>query len=209
MNIKFHFEILPENQKKALELLGYQEFISSFYLAGGTALSLQIGHRQSIDLDFFSQHNFSNQKLIDSLRKLGKFEIFEESHNTINGSLDNVKVSFLRYEYPLLKPPQKLFSFSVANIFDIAVMKLSAISSRGSKKDFVDLYFLLKHFSLADLFNGYREKYGTDVSNFYHLKKSLVFFEDAESQPLPKMIAQIDWEEIKRKIIQEVKLVGI
>ena len=209
MNKNLHFEVLPSEQKRLLELFSQRDFISSFYLAGGTALALLIGHRQSIDLDFFTKINFDNQDIINFVRNLGKFELFDEAQNTINGSFNNVKISFLKYEYPLLKEPHKFFFLSIADIFDIAIMKLSAISSRGSKKDFVDLYFLLQYFSLAELFDGYKAKYGTELSNFYHLQKSLVYFEDAESQPMPKMMKGSDWAEIKRKIILEVKRVGV
>jgi len=108
-----------------------------------------------------------------------------------------------------LREPYKFFSLSIADIFDIYIMELSAISSRGRKKDFVDLYFLLQYFSLLELFDGYNAKYGTEVSNFYHLQKLLIYFEDAESQPMPKMMKETNWAEIKRKIILEVKRLGI
>jgi hypothetical protein len=95
--------------------------------------------------------------------------------------------------------------FLIANIFDIALMKLEVIAGRGNKKDFIDLYFLLKKFVISDLFTGYKSKYGVDISNHYHLLKSLVYFDDAELQPMPVMIEKIAWQDIKDSIIAKVK----
>ncbi|RLD53459.1 MAG: hypothetical protein DRJ01_19370 [Bacteroidetes bacterium] len=87
MNINYHFEVLPTEQKLLLKLLSKQNWLSSFYLVGGTALALQIGHRQSIDFDFFIKNDFNNNEIINYLCNLGRFELFNENNNTINGSL--------------------------------------------------------------------------------------------------------------------------
>ena len=89
-------------------------------------------------------------------------------------------------------------------MIDIALMKLEAISGRGSKKDFIDLFFLLKHFAISWLFEKHPQKYGIGISNHYHLLKSLVYFEDAENQPMPKMLQDASWEDVKNKIVFEV-----
>ena len=202
-----HTEILPEQQKRLFDILSDQSWITPFYLAGGTALALQIAHRQSIDFDFFIKENFDNRNIIETLCKYGKFELFNEARNTINGLLNDVRISFFKYKYPLLNNPLSYKNMSIANPEDIALMKLEAISGRGSKKDFIDLYFLLQEFSLSKLFEKYPFKYGIEISNHYHLLKSLTYFEDAEHEPMPKMFEKILWEQVKKHIIDEIKRV--
>jgi len=209
MSVHYHFQVLPSVQKDVLQALSAQSWLDAFYLVGGTALALQIGHRQSVDFDFFTRADFRNRDVISHLMKLGQFELFDEAQHTVNGSLNNVKLSFIRYDYPLLKSTHTCFSVQIADVIDIAAMKLAAISGRGDKKDFVDMYFVLKQFAFSELFVAYKEKYGEQVSNFYHLQKSLVYFKDAESQPMPKMIETIEWEDIKKTIIQKVKEIGL
>lgn len=173
--------------------------------AGGTALAIKIGHRQSIDFDFFTNNEFNTKGIINYLVELGNFELYNEAKNTINGLLNNVKISFFTYPYRLIRNPDSYLNLLIANIYDIALMKLEAISGRGSKKDFIDLFFLLKHFSLSELFKGYENKFGMAISNHYHLLKSLVYFEDAEHQLMPKMLINTDWENVKSTVINIVK----
>lgn len=209
MSISCHLEILPKEQKKLFELLSTQSWLKSFYLVGGTALALQIGHRQSKDFDFFTNCSIENRKIISLLNKTGRFELYNEAENTINGSINNIKISILTYSYPLLRDKHTYSFMSMADIFDIALMKISAISGRGAKKYFIDLYFLLRQFSLSELLGAYKLKFGGDLSNLYHLKKSLVYFDDAEHGPMPKMLKTVDWEEIKEFIISKVKELGV
>jgi len=206
---KPHFNVLPEHQKLLWDQLARQQWIEPFYLAGGTSLALQIGHRQSVDFDFFILGDFDTHEIIGNLRILGEFELFHEAGNTLNGSLNNVRISFFRYKYPLIGKPHKHAFISVADLIDIALMKLEAISGRGSKKDFIDLYFLLRYFPLTELFEKYPLKYGKQVSNHYHLLKSLIYFEDAEEQPMPLMLTGISWEQVRKSIIAEVKKIRI
>lgn len=207
MTMNLHTEILPDQQKRLFDILSEQIWIAPFYLAGGTSLALQIAHRQSVDFDFFTKNDFDNRDIIEKLRDLGKFELFNEARNTINALLNDVRISFFKYSYPLLNSPFRHKNMSVANMEDIALMKLEAISGRGSKKDFIDLYFLLRDFSLSELFEKYSLKYGIEVSNHYHLLKSLAYFEDAEHEPMPKMFDKMSWEQVKYHIIYEVKKV--
>jgi hypothetical protein len=208
MSTNFHLDVLPAKQIKVLQLLTFQNWLNPFYLVGGTALALQIGHRQSVDFDFFTMSNFKNRNIISALTKLGRFELFDEAENTVNGILNNVKVSFLKYEYPLLKSKHSYQTISIADIFDIALMKISTISGRGAKKDFIDFYFILRQFSLSELFSAYKLKYGVQVSNYYHLQKSLVYFDDAENEPMPRMVESVEWDEIRRSIIEKVRELG-
>ncbi len=203
--ISLREEIFPARQKRLFDILSKQSWIEPFYLAGGTSLALQIGHRRSIDFDFFSNDDFSNREIIEFLRNFGNFELFSESDNTIVGVLNDVRISFFKYIYPLVNTPHKHFILSIADKFDIALMKLEAISGRGSKKDFIDLYFLLRHFSISEILEKYELKYGIEVSNHYHLHKSMVYFDDAERQPMPEMLEKVSWPDIKNHLISKFK----
>ncbi len=207
-DISLHINILPEQQAALFEFLSGQAWIEPFYLAGGTCLALHIGHRQSIDFDFFTQEDFRTRSIIRKLQDTGNFELFSEAENTINGLLNEVRISFFTYTYPLVRPLHTYHRLALADMFEIALMKLEAISGRGSKKDFIDLYFLLCSFSFEEIFQGYEMKYGIAVSNHYHLLKSLVYFEDADAQPMPVMFDRISWEEIKKALVTEVKKTG-
>ena len=192
--------------KKALEKIGESKIFADFYMAGGTALALQLKHRQSIDLDWFSQKPIETRKVIELLSKLGNLSVQYESEDTLHMILDEVKISVFYYPYNLIKP-FVLYAEGVflANEIDIACMKLQAISSRGSKKDFIDLFFLLKKYQIHELLDFFNEKYAKIKYNHLHLLKSLVFFDDADCEPMPIMLINISWEEIKEFIIKAVK----
>lgn len=176
---------------------------SGFYLAGGTALAVQLGHRLSIDLDWFSADNFSRNALREVLSRVGRFELTEEEEGTVHGLLDDVRVSFLHYPYPLLFPLVEFEGSRLADQRDIAAMKLDAVSSRGSKKDFIDIYFLLEKYPLSELLAVFEKKYAAMKFNRIHILKSLSYFEDAETEPMPTMLRHVSWEEVKKKITAE------
>ncbi len=209
MNFKPHFEGLPKSQRLLWDKLVQQTWLEPFYLAGGTALALHLGHRQSVDFDFFLPKAVNTHELIENLRIMGAFELFHQSHNTLHGLSDEVRISFFAYQYPLLHEPHKYMSLAIADLLDIALMKLEAIAGRGNKKDFVDLYFLLQSFSVMELFEKYPLKYGKPLNNHYHLLKSLVYFKDAEPQPMPVMLVDLSWETVKNRIITEVTKIKV
>lgn len=183
-----------------MEKISQSDLVERFYLAGGTALAIALKHRESIDLDWFFQADFSNQEIKAQLSQLGVFQVIGESEGTVNGLLDNVRVSFLRYQYKLLFPLVAIAKVKLADERDIAAMKIDAISSRGSKKDFIDIFFLLKKYSLAEMIGFFEKKYSRINYNKLHLLKSLVYFADADNEPMPVMIRIIDWEKVKRDI---------
>ena len=204
----FHVKIFPQEQLRLFEILSEQEWMNPFYLAGGTALALQIGHRRSVDFDFFTIHDFNVRQITKTLSELGRFELFNEENNTINGALDGVKISFFKYVYPVIMPLKKHHCINLADTFDIALMKLEAISGRGHKRDFFDLYFLFKKYPLTDMLNNYEKKYGLAVTNHYHLLKALTYFDDAEKEEMPVMFEEADWNKIKKTILKaEQKLI--
>ena len=180
-------EILPDNQRKSFDALSKENWISDFYLAVGTALALQINHRQSIDFDFFTSVDFNNNVIKENLNRMGVFNLQYEQNNTLIGDIDDVKISFFKYNYKIIEELIIHGNIKIVGIPEIASMKLEAISGRGSKKDFIDLYFILEKYDLSFIFNKHAEKYGANISNKYHLLRSLVYFYDAEEEIMPKM----------------------
>jgi hypothetical protein len=202
---EFHFNILSASQQNIFDRLASNSSIQKFYLAGGTALALLIGHRRSEDLDLFYPESFENVKILKLIQEIGKFELFSEAKNTIHGAIEGVRISFISFQYPLIQPYMQYINLNIASLLDIALMKLNAVSGRGDRKDFIDIFYLLNHFTLDELLKRYTVKFGTDISNHYHLLKSLVYFTDAEQQPMPVMIEQISWQEMKKSLVSTVQ----
>ncbi len=204
-----HTETLAPETKRVLEKIAVEKFLDNFYLAGGNALALFFGHRISVDLDFFSPEDFSLPFLRKSISELGSYTLVNEEPGTLDGVLDDVKLTFLRYPYPALFPFIFFGGVRMADPRDIACMKLDAVSSRGSRKDFVDLYVLMEKYKLADLLDLFEKKYSGIHYNRLHLLKSLTYFIDAEEEPMPRMLQDISWEEIKMKISEEAKFLAV
>lgn len=195
------------NTKKALAILGKSHLMDKAYLAGGTACALQIGHRISVDLDFFTPQEFNAKELIRSLKNIGEFELDRQSWGTILGSLEKIKFSIFVYKYPVLFPFKSLSGINILDLRDIAAMKIDAISTRGIKRDFIDLYFICQKegISLNEILSFYDRKYGTLASNIVHIQKSLVYFLDAEATAVPRMLKKADWEAIKKYFENEIR----
>jgi hypothetical protein len=175
-------------------------------LAGGTGLALHLGHRYSEDLEFVGEEPFEPERLAGELSAIGSISIQSRSADTLHLALQGLRLSFLRTQTPLLFPGTTYRGLVVADPRDIAVMKVIAIGGRGSRKDFVDLYFFLQAGgSLDGILSLVRRRFQDVDYNEYHLLKSLVYFEDAESEPMPKMIRDVEWETIKAAIVSEVR----
>lgn len=192
-------EVLTEPQQALLELLSRIAEVRTFYLAGGTALALYLGHRRSRDFDFFRAKEFAPQDLLSVLRETGELDVLLEATGTLTVALRGVPTSFFRYDYPLLRPlHESPWGLLVADPEDIAAMKLAALAGRGSRKDFVDLYFHARRIApLEQVFELFREKYRGVSVDPYHLLRSLTFFDDAEAEAMPELLAEVTWEEIK------------
>lgn len=204
----FHPEILPHTQKRVLQRLGPFTQQHDFYLAGGTALAVHLGHRRSQDLDWFTTGRIPDaMSLATSIRKEGiPLEVRQVARGTLNGSVSKIPVSFFEYQYPLLQ--KEIFWSEVdcrlASLPDIACMKLSAIAQRGHKKDFVDLYALgIKSFSLKQMLSFYRKKYS--LKDIAHVLFALTYFDDAEKERMPVMLWETRWNTIKTTIQTWVK----
>ncbi len=189
---------LSQNAAAALVLLGKSGILQNAYLAGGSACALQIGHRVSLDLDFFTEKEFDTEIVLKQLEELTGFKLDETAKWTILGSFPKVKFSYFYYRYPLIKKTSQLSQIKLASLEDIAAMKIDAICSRGTKRDFIDLYFLVKKISLEQIFKFYDKKYGKLSNNILHIMRSLDYFADADSQESPKMLVPVSWEEIKK-----------
>lgn len=200
-----HIDILPFKTKKVLHNLNKLNLINNFYLTGGTALSLQLEHRESEDLDFFNQNTFEAEIIQRQLTAIGKLKEVAIDKETLNCFLDGVKLQFLYYPYRLLEPKIKWKNIQVSSKLDVACTKLITISSRGSKKDFIDLFFLLKEYDLQNLFEKLKDKYPKIDYNQTHILKSLVYFTEADAQPQPRMHKKVNWQEVKEEIIDKVK----
>jgi predicted nucleotidyltransferase component of viral defense system len=185
----------------ALELLKQIQAIEEFAelrLVGGTALALQTGHRKSIDLDFFGKVEFEKLSINELFKDFKSVEVIQRSKNINIFEINEVKVDFVNYSYPWLQAAYVEDSIKLAQKEDIAAMKIAAITGRGSKKDFFDLFFLLKEYSLSVILDYYKAKY-FDASPYLALK-SLTFFEDAELDTEPVMIQKAEWEQVKKDI---------
>lgn len=199
-------ETLAPKTKSVLNVLSINSTIlEDFYLSGGTALALHLGHRESEDLDFFSQKDFDPQQLQQKLEIILTISDVSLDRGTLNCYANGVKLQFLHYPYKLLDKTQKLDNLQISSMRDIACTKLITISARGSQKDFIDLFFILQAYNLRELFELLKEKYPETDYNLLHILKSLVFFEDADHQPSPKMHKKISWPEIKKHIAEKVK----
>ncbi len=190
---------LPEATRESLALLGKKKITHEFYLAGGSALALHLGHRISVDLDFFTPRSFNSAGLAQRLAKSGTFVQEQRKTDTLLGTFDQVKISFFRYSYPQINKNEIVFNTKIASVQDIGAMKLEAIGTRGRKRDFVDLYFIChtRH-SLKDVLGWYRRKFRGIQINLIHYIKALTYFEDAESDPMPHMFKDTSWTEVKK-----------
>jgi len=199
-------QVLPGDTKAILALLEKSGIIQKAYLAGGTALTLQLGHRISYDLDFFTQEEFDEQALLPEIEKISNFQLERLAWRTILGKFKDVKFSIFYYKYPLLYSAKKFGMKNITDTRDIAAMKIAAIASRGTKRDFVDLYFICREtMSLLDVIRVYDEKYRNLAATEIHIMKSLIYFEDAEPDEMPEMLKKASWEDIKKYFEGEIK----
>jgi hypothetical protein len=209
--MRYFVEGLPKKQIKVLKALGAHMASKGFYLAGGTALAIHYAHRISIDLDWFTAQPFADGFLLaQALRNTGlNLEIEQVSQGTLHGSIEGVRVTFLQYQYPMLKPVLhwKDMNCDVASLEDLACMKLSAIAQRGARKDFCDLYVLgTTSFSLQEMLGFYQKKFGIrDIGSVLY---GLVYFDDAENERMPRMLWNVNWRHIKKTILEWVKSVS-
>lgn len=201
-------KIFNSDQAKVFSKLSFltQE---GFYLAGSTALALQIGHRTSLDFDFYNPKHFDAKELYNKIEKQFAQDAQKtgEEKDTLFCRVNKVDLSFFWYQYPLIKKTVKVQGVALAGIEDIAAMKLIAISHRPAKRDYLDIFFLLQKFTLDDMFSFVSRKYPN--FNQYFILRALTYFEDVDQNQNQRSVKIIDpnfsWEEAKKKIFAEVK----
>jgi len=194
----WHREVISPATESTLQLVRSANLLDGFYLAGGTGLALQFGHRISLDLDFFAPEHFEEDVLLQRVQKLAGFALASKSPSTLHTTIQTTKVSFQGYSYPVLNAANEFLGVPVADPRDIACMKMSAIASRGTKRDFIDLYFCARQFDLNEILRMFERKYAQANFSRIHILKSLTYFGDAEKDPMPHMLVPADWESVKQ-----------
>jgi len=201
--MKLHTKVLGPAQARVLKQLGPLMVEKGFYLAGGTAAALQLGHRSSVDFDWFIKENIGEPlRLAQQLRADGiPLQMGRIAPGTLQGTIHGVRVTFFAYRYPLIQPliDVEKFKCKSASPADLAAMKLSAIAQRGAKKDFIDVYALVRRAApLAQMLKWYQTKF--QIKDVAHLLFSLSYFDDADRERTPSLYWKVDWRTIKRAI---------
>lgn len=190
-----------------LKRLSAEKELDSFALAGGTALALQMGHRISIDLDFFTDTPFDALALLKSLESFFEIDDISSTDNSLSLFIkigeSSVKTDFIRHNYPRLRPLLTVEQIRLFSLEDIAAMKLNAVANRGAKKDFHDIHILLSRFTLPELLAFFEEKY--QKHNSFTVTKSLAYFDDADLEPEPRTLLGLTWQEIKADLQQKLR----
>ena len=206
-----HWEAVTPELRDLLQFIGTCPFVKRFYLAGGTALALRLGHRRSIDLDFFSNvDTVSRTTRQEILRALASrdAQAIEATEGNLLLDVQGVHVGFFSYSYPLLDPTEDVQGAAVASITDIGLMKLDALISRGARKDFYDLYWIAQQLPLADLLEMGREKYPYARDFEWLAVEGLVYFDNADRDVPPLLVEDVPWEEVKVFFQTEARRLG-
>lgn len=207
-----HEQTLPGTTAGTLALLSEKNCLpENTYLAGGTAAALQLGHRVSWDLDFFTPIPFEERVLQQHLEQIG-MKPKHSAWRTVLGTFNEIDFSCFFYEYPLLCTTHTFNGIAICDLQDIAAMKIDAIATRGVQRDFVDLYCIMQehNFSLTKVLNLYQEKFNTDDDKLIHIIKSLTYFAEAEGQqarPL-EMLIDLDWKDVRTFFEEAVQREG-
>ena len=206
----YHWEAVTPFMRAVMTGFSQTEVGKSFYLAGGTALALQLGHRRSVDLDFFSP-----TEDVPTLRE--SLSVALETHHPVlvDTAFNNLiflagslSVGFYGYGYPMARPLVMAEGVSLASVEDIGLMKMDAILGRASRKDFIDLYFISQHYSLRELLDLAAQKY-PDVRDFeVQVVRQLVYFERAEQEEPPPLFQDVSWNTVKDYFRQQAVAIG-
>lgn len=204
---KLFWNTITENMRLVLDGFSQSEIGNRFYLAGGTALSLQIGHRLSVDLDFFSPTEDIPTIRAELESALASFHgtLADSSWGNLVYLVKDVRVGFYGYGFPLIAPMVEIEGIQLASIEDIALMKLDAMLSRAARKDFYDLYFICKNIPLKQLFRKADQKYPSVRDFETQATKRLVYFENAEDESEPSLLENVSWKTIKEYFIKQAK----
>jgi hypothetical protein len=198
-------ETVTAGTLELLKSLMQDSRLKDFFLVGGTALSLQIGHRLSIDIDLFSQHPFDEDKLVIYLEQQKNLRLDFLEKNTIKGQIAEIKIDLITHSYPLAEPLKTVEGVRFASLADIAAMKLNAIVGNGTRvKDFIDIAFLSCNLSLKQMAEAYELKYAT--RNPLLILKALSYHKDINfKEPIQMVARPFSWKPIERRLNQMIK----
>ncbi len=204
-----YWSVLDEKRITLLKKILKNIPLAESYLAGGTALALMLGHRVSYDFDWFAPVSFDPEDVSRTLSHAGKIVITETTRGSFHGFVDGIQVTWLFYPNPLLFDKvmvKELPNFYLSSLPDIGLMKWAAISHRGARRDFIDLYYICRQgYELKKLFLLLDKKFPGAEINHYHMVKSLSYFFDAEREAHPQMIKEVSWKTVKAFFIEEQK----
>lgn len=184
-----------------IKILQDKEYLKGFYLVEGTALALFLGHRKSVDIDLFSNFDFDAAKLLEKIHQDFNYQLSFTAGNTLNGSINTIKVDLLAHRYPYLNPPVSISGIHTLSLPDIIAMKLNAIATSGQRsKDFIDIYYLSELFTMENLLSFYKAKYNQDNDTF--ILKSLIYFDEVDLSDWPYLIKDpaLKWEKVKKHL---------
>lgn len=201
-----HTESVNRSTLELIRKLQLRPYLKDFYLVGGTALSLHFGHRKSLDIDLFSSKEFNVSSVLEQMQQEFSFQIFTTDSNTLRGNIEGVNLDLLSHRYSFVKKPVLENNIKVLSIPDILAMKLNAIAVSGERsKDFIDVYFGLEQFSIAEMLSFYKRKY--DQQSAAHVLKSLIYYDDVDIADWPVLLKKknLSWKEVKSRIENEVK----
>jgi len=207
-----HWEAVTPGARDLLACLGQLPLLRLFYLGGGTALALRLGHRISQDLDLFANietlDDDLRRSIVEELRQDHSVSLLQDSPLGLVLEVDGQPVSFFSYGYPLLESTDLVSGVQVAGILDIGLMKLDAIAGRGMRKDFYDLYFIASQVSLDELFARSGEKYPHSRGFGMRVLTALVDFDIADQQDEPILLLPVEWDQVKAFFVAEARRLG-
>ena len=203
-----HSEVLPDQQADVLSKIGGLSSGKGFYLAGGTAVALHLGHRRSIDLDWFIDKELpmATQFASEIAELASNVELGKTERSAIYINVSGVRTCYLRYKYQMIGPlePAAEFRCNLAGLADLAAMKLAALAQRGLKRDFIDIYAIAQAgMPLGEMISNYRRKF--KVEDDIPVLRALTYFEDAELDEMPEMLQEVQWKTVRDTILRWAK----
>ena len=207
-----YWKSIPPPLRDLLAEIGRMPFANRFYLAGGSALALRLGHRVSVDLGFSSDvdevGDDSRAEILAAFKQHRTTKVLENVFGNLLMQVEGTHVGFFSYGYPLLEPPSEVSGLQVAGLLDIGMMKLDALISRGARKDFYDLYFIAQQIPLEEMLQQGPIKYPYARDYEMMALTSLTYFENADQQMAIESFPPTDWETVKDFFVAEARRLG-
>lgn len=206
-----HWDTVTPLMRQTLRLIGANPLFQQFYLAGGTALALRLGHRRSIDLDFFSFEDRvdlqTRNKALEALETQSPM-LLENVDGELLLRIANLHIGFFSYRFPLLEPSDSVEGVALASVVDIGLMRLDALVGRGSRKDFYDLYFIAQQLPLLELLERGQNKYPQARDFALMAVESMIMFENADRDHQPTILADLPWPQVRDFFVNQARMLG-